>query len=71
TLPNGNKSFVSCEERRSDKRPMHFMIGDRAALVRDFDIAELAIGTAKDWLRQKLMKIDPDRHCAYQVELTD
>lgn len=50
---------------------MHFMIGDRAALVRDFDIAELAIGTAKDWLRQKLMKIDPDRHCAYQVELKD
>lgn len=50
---------------------MHFMIGDRAALVRDFDIAELAIGTAKDWLRQKFMEIDPDRHCAYQVELTD
>lgn len=31
---------------------MRFAIGDRATLVRDFDIAELAIGTAKDWLRQ-------------------
>lgn len=49
--------------------PMRLVIGDRATLVREFDVAEIAVETAKNWLRENLPEIDPNRHLAYQVEL--
>jgi S-adenosylmethionine synthetase len=49
--------------------PMRLVIGDRATLVREFDVAEIAVETAKNWFRQNLPEIDPNRHLVYQVEL--
>ena len=49
--------------------PMRLVIGDRATLVREFDVRELAVETAKEWFRHNLPQIDADRHLAYQVEL--
>jgi S-adenosylmethionine synthetase len=51
--------------------PMRLVIGDRATLVREFDVAEIAVETAKNWFRQNLPEIDPNRHLVYQVELKD
>ena len=49
--------------------PMRLVIGDRATLVREFDVRELAVETAKRWFRENLATIDPDKHFNYQVEL--
>lgn len=49
--------------------PMRLVIGDRATLVKEFDVAELAVETAKGWLRENLAEVDPQRHVTYQVEL--
>jgi S-adenosylmethionine synthetase len=49
--------------------PMRLVIGDRATPVKEFDIREIAIETAKCWFREHLPEVDPDRHVAYQVEL--
>jgi S-adenosylmethionine synthetase len=49
--------------------PMRLVIGDRATLVEEFDVAELAVETAKSWLRENLPEVDPQRHVTYQVEL--
>lgn len=52
--------------------PMLLVIGDRATRTvgtESLDIAEIAIETAKQWFREKLPRIDPDRHLRYQVEL--
>jgi S-adenosylmethionine synthetase len=49
--------------------PMRLVIGDRATLVREFDVAEIAVKTAKNWVRENLPEIDINRHLAYQVEL--
>jgi S-adenosylmethionine synthetase len=49
--------------------PMKLLIGDRATLVKDFDVCELAIETAKRWFRDNFPHIDSDRHVAYQAEL--
>ena len=49
--------------------PMRLVIGDRATLVNEFDVRELAVETAKQWLRANLVMIDPDKHFNYQVEL--
>ncbi|HXF75612.1 MAG TPA: methionine adenosyltransferase [Methylomirabilota bacterium] len=49
--------------------PMRLVIGDRATFVQEFDVAEIAVETAKSWFRQNLPEIDPDRHLVYQVEL--
>lgn len=49
--------------------PMRLVIGDRATLVKEFDVAELAVETAKIWLRENLPEVDPQRHVTYQVEL--
>ena len=49
--------------------PMRLVIGDRATFVREFDIAAIAVEAAKNWFRENLPAIDPDRHLAYQVEL--
>jgi S-adenosylmethionine synthetase len=49
--------------------PMRLVIGDRATLVREFDVAEIAVQSAKTWFRENLPEIDPNRHLTYQVEL--
>lgn len=49
--------------------PMRLVIGDRATLVKEFDVRELAVETAKQWFRENLPEVDPMRHLSYQVEL--
>jgi len=49
--------------------PMRLVIGDRATLTRDFDVAEVAVDTAKEWFHENLPAVDPVRHLTYQVEL--
>jgi len=49
--------------------PMRLVIGDRAMLVRDFDVAEVAIESVKSWFQKNLPNVDPNRHLIYQVEL--
>ncbi len=49
--------------------PMRLVIGDRATLVREFDVAELAVETAKQWLCENLPEVNPEQHLTYQVEL--
>jgi S-adenosylmethionine synthetase len=49
--------------------PMRLVIGDRATLVKEFNVAELAIETATNWFRNNLPAIDPKHHLAFQVEL--
>jgi S-adenosylmethionine synthetase len=54
------------------KRPMLMVFGDRATYDVDGDLIpvdELAVDTAKKWLRKNLRFVDPDRHVRYQVEL--
>jgi S-adenosylmethionine synthetase len=54
------------------KRPMLMVFGDRATYDVDGDpvpVDELAVDTAKKWLRKNLRFVDPDRHVRYQVEL--
>jgi S-adenosylmethionine synthetase len=52
--------------------PMLLIFGDRATFEVDgvsIPVEEIAIQTAKDWLRENLRFVDPDVHMRYQVEL--
>ena len=52
--------------------PMLLIFGDRATFEVDgtsIPVEEIAIQTAKDWLRENLRFVDPDVHMKYQVEL--
>lgn len=49
--------------------PMRLVIGDRATLVSEFDVAEVAVETARQWFYENLPEVDPVRHLLYQVEL--
>ncbi len=49
--------------------PMKLIIGDRATFSCDFDVAAVAVETAKEWFRENLPEVDPTRHLTYQVEL--
>jgi len=54
------------------KKPMLLVIGDRATFdVGDVHIPveEIAIRTAKEWFKDKLRFVDPEKHVRYQVEL--
>jgi len=54
------------------KEPMLLIFGDRATFEVDgvsIPVEEIAIQTAKDWLRENLRFVDPDKHMKYQVEL--
>lgn len=54
------------------KEPMLLIIGDRATFeVGDVTIPvkEIAIRTAKQWFRERLRFVDPERHVRFQVEL--
>ena len=54
------------------KRPMLMVFGDRATYDVDgdpFPVDELAVNTAKKWLKTHLRFVDPEKHVRYQVEL--
>ncbi len=54
------------------KEPMCLIIGDRAAAgvgKRTLPVADIVAGAARDWFKQNLRHVDPDRHVRYQVEL--
>ncbi len=53
-------------------RPMEFIIGDRAVYSvgrRKIQVPEIAIGAAKEWIRNNLRFVDPERHVKYRVVL--
>lgn len=62
-------------------KPMELTIGDRAtfrAAGREIPVVDIAIDSAKKWIRDNMRFIDPDKHLAYRVvispgseELTD
>jgi len=54
------------------KKPMKLIFGDRATFKVDGDeipVEEIAIQTAKDWLKKNLRFVDPNKHVVYQVEI--
>lgn len=54
------------------KKPMLLVIGDRATYVvngKEIPVNEIAINTAKEWIKENLKLVDPEKHMKYQVEL--
>ncbi len=54
------------------KQPILFVVGDRATSVIDgqkIDVQEIAIKSAKNWLKKNMRFIDPDKHVRYQIEI--
>jgi len=54
------------------KKPILMVFGDRATFEVDKDpipVVDITIGTAKNWFRNNMRFIDPDKHVKYQVEL--
>jgi S-adenosylmethionine synthetase len=49
--------------------PMRLFIGDRATFVKEFDVARVAVESAKSWFRENLPEVDPERHLEFHVEL--
>jgi len=75
---NADKSLLVAGEVESRfgggvvKEPMLLIFGDRATFEVDgvsIPVEEIAIQTAKDWLKQNLRFVDPEVHMKYQVEL--
>jgi len=54
------------------KKPMLLIIGDRATFeVDDVEISveDIAVKTAKEWFKEKLRFVDPEKNVRFQVEL--
>ena len=54
------------------KQPMLFVFGDRATSEFDstkIDVNEIAVNIAKEWFRNNMRFIDPEKHVKYQVEI--
>jgi len=54
------------------KQPMLFVFGDRATSEVNgtkIDVAGIAVKVAKQWFKQNMRFIDPEKHLKYQVEL--
>ena len=54
------------------KQPMLFVFGDRATSEFNgtkIDVKEIAVRVAKDWFREHMRFVDPEKHVKYQVEL--
>jgi S-adenosylmethionine synthetase len=54
------------------KKPMLLIIGDRATFDVNGDripIKDIAVKTAKEWFKERLRFVDPEKHVRYQVEL--
>lgn len=74
-LDKGLLAAGSVEHRFGGGRvlePMRLIVGDRASFAADevhVPIAEIVEAAAREWLRQNLPRIDPDRHLRFQMEL--
>jgi S-adenosylmethionine synthetase len=54
------------------KQPILFVLGDRATSEIDgqkIDVGEIAIKAARNWFKNNMRFIDPEKHVKYQVEL--
>jgi len=53
------------------KKPMLLVIGDRATFEFDGElpVGDIAVKTAKEWFKEHLRFVDPEKHVKYQVEL--
>ncbi len=54
------------------KKPMKLIFGDRATFIVDkveIPVKEIAVRTAKEWLKSNLRFVNPDEHVTYQVEI--
>ncbi|RLI39725.1 S-adenosylmethionine synthetase, partial [Candidatus Bathyarchaeota archaeon] len=54
------------------KEPMRLIFGDRATVEVDevrIPVTEIAVQTAKEWFKENLRFVDPEKHVKYQVEL--
>lgn len=54
-------------------KPMELIIGDRATLTvakKEIPVADIAIDSAKKWIRNNMRFIDPDRHLTYRILLS-
>ena len=54
------------------KEPMRLIFGDRATVEVDgvrIPVKEIAVQTAKDWFKENLRFVNPEKHVRYQVEL--
>ncbi len=52
--------------------PMRLIIGDRATFGikdREVPVPQIAVQTAKEWMKSHLRHVDPDQHVDYQIEL--
>ncbi|MFX1520092.1 MAG: methionine adenosyltransferase [Promethearchaeota archaeon] len=55
-------------------KPMRLIIGDRATKYYGNEVIpvdEIAIQTAKDWLKANMRFVDPEKHMVYQIELKE
>ena len=53
-------------------RPMDLIIGDRATVRaggEEIPVGDIAVTAAKEWVRQNLRFVDPERHIRYRVAL--
>ena len=56
----------------SIKKPMLLIFGDRATFEAEgvrIPVREIAIQTAKDWFKENLRFVDPEKHIQYQAEM--
>lgn len=54
------------------KEPMRLIFGDRTTVEVDgvrIPVKEIAVQTAKEWFKENLRFVDPEKHVKYQVEL--
>ncbi|HXX59006.1 MAG TPA: methionine adenosyltransferase [Thermodesulfovibrionales bacterium] len=55
-------------------KPMELTIGDRATFMsggKRIPVKEIAIESAKEWIRKNLRFVDPDRHMRYRIVLAE
>jgi S-adenosylmethionine synthetase len=55
-------------------KPMEIIIGDRATFAADgrkIAVKKIAVSAAKEWIRNNLRYVDPERHVAYRVVLAE
>jgi S-adenosylmethionine synthetase len=53
-------------------KPMELIIGDRAtfgAAGRQIPVADIAVGAAKQWIKNNIRFVDPEKHLKYRVVL--
>jgi len=74
---NIDKSLLAAGEAQPQfgggkiRKPMLLVIGDRATFEFDGElpVGDIAVKTAKEWFKDCLRFVDPEKHVRYQVEL--